>query len=152
LSEPSVELRAVRPADLEVFFIHQLDQEACAMAAFPPRRRADFDAHWAKIMADPTTVNRTVLVDGEVAGNAACFGAADEREVAYWLGREFWGRGVATAALRCLLSEVTERPLHARVAEHNTASLRVLEKCGFAVSGRELAPDGVVEVELRLPS
>jgi len=120
------------------------------MAAFPSRSRPDFDAHWARVLADPSTINRAVLVDGVVAGNAACFGPPDQREVSYWIGRKFWGLGVATAALRSLLAELSERPLHATVAEHNVASLRVLEKCGFERRGAQLAEDGILEIEFEL--
>ena len=45
--------------------------------------------------------------------------------VGYWLGREFWGRGVATRALARFLGVVTGRPLHARVATNNQGSIRV---------------------------
>lgn len=44
------------------------------------------------------------------------------------------GKGIATTALRALLTEVTERPLYARVAADNTGSRRVLEHCGLEVS------------------
>ena len=39
-----------------------------------------------------------------------------KRLVGYWIGREFWGKGLATKALAELLAEVTARPLHAYVA------------------------------------
>jgi RimJ/RimL family protein N-acetyltransferase len=58
-----------------------------------------------------------------------------EPEVSYWIGREFWGMGVASKALSLFLSFVDTRPLSARVAKDNLASLRVLEKCGFVRSG-----------------
>jgi RimJ/RimL family protein N-acetyltransferase len=60
-----------------------------------------------------------------------------ERQVGYWIARDRWGRGIATAALTALLEQVTERPLCARVAAHNRGSLRVLEKCGFRLVGEE---------------
>jgi RimJ/RimL family protein N-acetyltransferase len=66
----------------------------------------------------------------------ACHGWFGVPEVTYWLGREFWGPGIATAALRKLLEIVAERPLVARAAADNAASIRVLEKCGFVFSGR----------------
>ena len=47
-----VSLHDVRPGDLPVFFEQQLDPEAARMAAFPARGRAEFMAHWAKIMAE----------------------------------------------------------------------------------------------------
>ena len=57
-------------------------------------------------------------------------------EVSYWLGKEFWGKGIATAALRAFLEIVQERPMYARAASDNVASIRVLEKCGFVISGK----------------
>ena len=72
-----------------------------------------------------------------VAGNVLMFPHAGQPEVGYWVGREFWGRGVATRALAEFLRLVARRPLHARVATDNAASLRVLEKCGFASTGRD---------------
>jgi RimJ/RimL family protein N-acetyltransferase len=66
-----------------------------------------------------------------------CFERAGKREVGYWLGSAYWGRGIATAALAALLREVTGRPLYAYVARSNVGSIRVLEKCGFTRIGSE---------------
>ena len=57
------------------------------------------------------------------------------------MGREFWGRGLATGALSELAVEIPERPLHAWVAASNVGSIRVLEKCGFARDGFGEDPD-----------
>jgi RimJ/RimL family protein N-acetyltransferase len=131
----TVILRAVADADLPYFFEHQLDPEAVHMAAFTaanPADRAAFDAHWAKIRADTSVMQRTVVVgDGDVAGWVGSYGPPDEPEVTYWLGRGFWGRGLATAALRLFLELDTRRPMYGRAAADNAASLRVLAKCGF---------------------
>jgi RimJ/RimL family protein N-acetyltransferase len=132
-----VRLRAVRDADLEVFFEHQRDPAAYAMAAFSPRERDAFMAHWHKILRDDATVIRTVLWDGGVAGYVMSFLRGDTREVGYWIGREVWGRGIATRALSQFLRLVAARPLYAGVAMSNAASIRVLEKCGFVVHRRE---------------
>ena len=86
-------------------------------------------------MTDAETVLRTVLFEGRIAGNIVSWRTPDERCVGYWLGQAFWGKGIATHALRALCAEVTERPLSAYVARHNPGSLRVLEKCGFAIVG-----------------
>lgn len=126
-----VRLRAVREPDLEIFFAHQADPVAFEMADFPSREREAFMAHWHKILRDPDSVIRTVLLDGAVAGNVLSFLRGDTREVGYWIGREFWGRGVATRALSQFLRLIKERPLHAGVARGNAGSMRVLEKCGF---------------------
>lgn len=126
-----ITLRTVIPADLPVFFEHQRDPVAYRMAAYPFKEREAFMAHWAKILAGEANVIRTVLVDGQVAGNMLSFLMEGKREVGYWIGREYWGKGVATAALRQFLDVVTERPLYAYVVQHNAGSRRVLEKCGF---------------------
>ncbi|HET6858501.1 MAG TPA: GNAT family N-acetyltransferase [Streptomyces sp.] len=134
-----VTLREVRPSDLPLFFEQTQDPESVRMAAFTsedPSNRARFDAHWVRIL-DSDVVVRTVLADGAVAGSAAVYGPLEEREVTFWIDREFWGRGVATAALRALLALVPERPLLGRAAADNAGSIRVMEKCGFTVAGRD---------------
>jgi RimJ/RimL family protein N-acetyltransferase len=135
-----VTLREIEPSDLDVFHAQQLDGDAIRMAAFVARDRASkpaFLAHWAKILQSPQNINRTILAGGQVAGHIACFPLDGQLEVTYWLGREFWGRGFATAALRQLLTLVPERPLMARAAADNVASIRVLQRCGFAIVGRD---------------
>ena len=137
-----VRLRNVRPDDLPVFYEHQLDADAARIAAFSSRDRAAFDAHWAKnILGNPAAVTQTILFDGQVAGNIGSWLQDGVRLVGYWIGREYWGRGVATRALAAFLQLVTERPLYAYVAKHNTGSIRVLEKCGFTLEREESGGD-----------
>ncbi len=125
-----------------MFYEHQADPVANEMADFPARDRAAHDSHWAKILADPSSTALTVLADGEVAGNVLAWG--DPRMVGYWIGREHWGRGIATEALRQLITTVEiTRPLHAEVVRHNKGSQRVLEKCGFSLEP-EPASDGLL--------
>ncbi len=130
------------------------------MAAFGaenPDDREAFDRKWRRIRADPALPPRTILVDGRVAGHISAWRdeALPGREVTYWVGREFWRRGVATRALSLFLEHhVTERPLYGRAASENVASLRVLEKCGFRRIGVERVPnargENVDEVILEL--
>ena len=144
-------LREVQPQDIPIFFEQQDDPVASAMAAFPSRDRTAHDAHWAKILADDAVIARTIVEDGQVVGNIGSWVADGGRGVGYWIGRPYWGRGYATRALAELLAEVPERPVHARVAEHNLGSIRVLAKCGFSIVGEELH-DGapVKEIVMRL--
>ena len=144
MNSANVRLREVEPGDLPLFFAHQQDAEAAAMAAFTSRDRAAFDQHWAKILADETGLIRTIVVasagsadfaPGEhVAGNIVSWNSDGKRELGYWIDRAYWGRGVATAALSAFVALERTRPLFAGVAKHNAASLRVLEKCGFTFS------------------
>jgi RimJ/RimL family protein N-acetyltransferase len=133
----NVELRDVIETDLPIFFEQQLDPEAVRMAALPSRDRDHFMEHWSRIMTDASILLKTILFEGNVAGNIVCFEQLGEREVGYWLGRDFWGKGIATRALEEFLELIETRPLYAHVAKHNTGSKRVLEKCGFAVSGED---------------
>jgi RimJ/RimL family protein N-acetyltransferase len=136
-----VSLREIRDDDLPVFYSNTSDPEAVWMAAFThedPSDRTHFEAHWARIRQDPSVIALTVVGEGgEVVGSVGLYGPAEEREITYWIGREYWGHGVATAALRELLSVVPDRPLRARAAADNHASIRVLEKCGFVVTGSD---------------
>jgi RimJ/RimL family protein N-acetyltransferase len=107
------------------------------MAAFTHKDPADhaaFLAHWAKIRADKDIIIRTIVFAGQVAGYVSIHGWFGEPEVTYWLGREFWGQGLATQALAAFLAEVRTRPLTAHVVKDNIASLRVLQKCGFVIT------------------
>jgi RimJ/RimL family protein N-acetyltransferase len=82
-------------------------------------------------------INRAIVVAGDVAGTLGSWGDPGEREVTYWIGRSYWGKGIATCALEAFLTVDPSRPLHARVASDNVASRRVLEKCGFRVIATE---------------
>jgi RimJ/RimL family protein N-acetyltransferase len=143
-------LREVVEEDLPAFYEHQRDPEAAAMAAFPSRDRDAFMAHWAKTLANESNLLWTIESDGEVAGNIGCWKADGHTFVGYWIGRDFWGRGLATQALAELVGMVEERPLHAHVASSNLASIRVLEKNGFVEVGRHTADDGIEELVLEL--
>ncbi len=137
MTTSDVRLRGVIPADLPILFAQQLDPAATDMAAFPARDEQAFMAHWERILADDSVVNQAIVVDGQVAGHIGSWEQDGEREVGYWLGREYWGKGIATRALGKFLTQVQMRPLYAHVARHNVASRRVLEKCGFAVVGED---------------
>jgi RimJ/RimL family protein N-acetyltransferase len=147
----AIHLRPVTKSDLPKLFEHQREPEANEMAAFPARDRDAFMAHWTKVLGDETAVAMTVVVDGCVAGHVGCWTQAGQRLVGYWIGKEHWGKGVATQMLSMFLRLVTDRPLHAHVAKHNVASIRVLEKCGFALSAEPTGAlgepaDGIEEV------
>ena len=135
-----VRLRNVERNDLPTFYEQQLDADATRMAAFPARDRAAFDAHWAtNILANAAAVTQTILAGGQVAGYIGSWPQDGARLVGYWIGKEHWGKGVATRALAAFLHIVTERPLYAHVARHNAGSIRVLEKCGFSLEREESA-------------
>ncbi len=135
-------LRDVRAGDLPILFEQQIDPEANHMAAFTaadPTDHQAFMAKWQKILADPTIHKQTIVWDGDVVGSVLCYQDAEfaKPEITYWIGRPYWGRGLATRAVRAFLMRVVERPVFARVARDNLASLRVLAKCGFVIVGED---------------
>lgn len=138
--DQSIELEDVQPTDLDHFFTHQQDKDAQYMAAFvskDPSDRAAFDTHWEKMLANPQITVKTIYYQGQVVGHIAKFISFNQPELTYWIGREFWGQGITTKALQLFLLEVTERPIFARVAKDNQASIRVLNKCNFKVDGED---------------
>ena len=79
----------------------------------------------------------------ELAGGIAAERLFDEHRrtvrIGYWLGRDFYGRGLATAACRALGAHIFATTdalrLEAAVYHPNVASMKVLEKCGYAREG-----------------
>jgi RimJ/RimL family protein N-acetyltransferase len=141
-------LRDVVEEDLPVFFEHQNDPEAIRMAVWAPRERDAFFEHWRGILRGEDLVAKTIVSGDEVAGNITSWPRDGKRYVGYWVGREFWGQGLATKALAELVQEL-DRPLYAEVAATNIGSIRVLEKCGFEVVGSETEQDEMFgELEL----
>lgn len=133
-------LRDLQEADLPELFEHQRDPVASKMAAFPPRDHAAFMVHWRGILADSKVIKRTILVEAEVVGYIVCYEQSGKMLLGYWLGRDFWGHGIASRAVADFVASISARPLQAYVAKQNLASMRVLEKAGFQVSGHRRAP------------
>ena len=133
-------LRNVERDDLPRIYEFQLDPESNRMAVTIPRSVDAFEAHWTTALQDPTVTTKLIVVGDDLAGCISCFKMDGVDAVGYWLGREFWRRGIASRALELLLTEVSTRPLSARVATSNGASLRVLQKCGFVVERVQFSP------------
>jgi RimJ/RimL family protein N-acetyltransferase len=122
-SQTSICLRDVVASDLPSLYQQQLDPEANRMAVVNPRGLEAFNAHWMKIRSDTSIVAKAILVHNSVVGHVSCFKMDGQDSVGYWIAKEHWGRGIATMALALLLEQVAIRPLHARVARHNVASI-----------------------------
>lgn len=135
-----VRLRAVRDTDLEWFLAFEHDEEALRRSRFTARPRERFMDHWRdSVLGDESCLVRTVTVDSRPAGHVVSWWEEEEGErrfLGYWLGREYWGRGVGGAALTLFLQyEEPVRPLYADPFIGNTASVRLLEKLGFRHTG-----------------
>ena len=130
-----IELRDLDDDDLDAIFEMMRDRAAVEMAAFTAADPDDRDGV-RRVDRPPARGRRmsrlyVVTENGGFAGTAALFSVDGDREVTYWIARHAWGRGVATEALRLLVSREPERPLFARVAAHNAASIAVLDQGGL---------------------
>lgn len=129
-----ITLRLVNETDLPILFQQQLDPEAVAMSAYPAKDRGEFMRHWEGILKNKNVTARTILYKEKVAGHIICWKEGKyEQRIGYWVGKEFWRRGIASAAVAEFLPLVKIRPLFAEVANHNVASQKVLRKNGFSL-------------------
>lgn len=152
-----VKLREARREDVPLFFEHQSDLEGMRMVGSVRPNHLDRDAYivrWEGFLANDTLIKRAIVLTdsaggGEIiVGSINCFERVPDParpctifpgpEIGYWLGREHWGKGIASEAVRLFLADVTRRPLYARAASDNVGSLRVLQKAGFREIGREM--------------
>lgn len=129
-------LRDVVEGDLPIFYKQQLDPEANYIAAFSAKSPADrkaFDTKWSRILSDGSVLIKTIVYSRRVAGHILSYENVGEFELSFWLGKMFWGHGIASQALSEFLKKVHRlRPVYARVAKDNLGSIHVLEKCGFS--------------------
>ena len=136
-----VELRPVLSDDLPILHSFEADPAGNALAGVKPRDIEAFIAHWDRISAMDTVLERTILADGVIAGRVGCFEIEGQAQIGYWIGRAHWGLGVATRAVGLMLPIEPRRPLHAHVSAANPASIRVLERHGFVRTGETEEPE-----------
>ena len=143
-----VELRDIESEDLAVLYEHQRQPDANQMAAFPARDRTSFMTHWQRVLDDESVAKKAILFGGALAGYIVSFEQNGKLLVGYWIGQQFWGKGIGTMALAQFLGVVETRPLYAHVAKHNQGSIRVLQKCGFTLYAEGTASDATDGVEI----
>lgn len=136
-------LRAWREDDAAALALHANDAAVarCLGERFPHPYSLD-DAHWFIAHACTARDEKVyaIEINGEACGSVGVRpGEGVERhsaELGYWVSRVYWGEGIATAAVRAIiphaLRELDLHRLYARVFADNPASMRVLERCGFA--------------------
>jgi RimJ/RimL family protein N-acetyltransferase len=140
INDIEIILRKTELTDLESFFIFQLDNEANYLAAFTSKDPTDKTAYlqkYSKFLDDPTKNTQTIMVENMIVGSIAKFLLEGKAELTYWIDKKFWGKGVATNALKNFLKDENTRPIYGRVAFDNFGSQRVLEKCHFVKIGRD---------------
>ena len=137
-------LREFKPEDISSIVKHGNNPNVSKYltSRFPSPYRLQ-DAEWWVNVGSKNGLNLAIDVDGECIGAIGIAYGDFEHEyssqIGYWLGEAFWGRGFASQALsqmtRDVFSEGKIRRLEARVFGPNTASMKVLEKCGYQLEG-----------------
>lgn len=127
-------LLPVQEADLPALYAFQDDPVLRSLRVVPYRNREAFFAKWKAVLEDHEVVKQTIWADGQLAGSILCFHGEHGRELGILLGRAYWSKGIGSAALTQFLAQLAhlKGPLTARVVEHNTASIRLLEKHHFS--------------------
>lgn len=135
-----IQLRPTTISDLDTLFQFQLDKEGGFLAAFMPKDYTDKNAYiekYTQLLANPTVNNQTIILNNTIVGSIAKFVMEGDTEITYWIDRKFWGKGIATDALKEFLTIEIIRPIYGRVAFDNFGSQKVLEKCGFIKVGSD---------------
>lgn len=108
--------------------------------AFPyPYTLKDAEKWIAFITKNTTAFSRTIDVDGNAVGGIGIHFMSDvyakNAEIGYWLGENYWGKGIVSTAVVAMVNYTFKNydinRVFAGIYHPNTASMRVLEKCGF---------------------
>jgi ribosomal-protein-alanine N-acetyltransferase len=101
--DQQLKLRKTDESDIEVFFEHQADDEAAFMAAFTSKNPKDKEAYvtkWKRLMYLPSIHMQTILFGDKIVGTVTKFEMEGEAEITYALGKEYWGKGITSKALK----------------------------------------------------
>jgi RimJ/RimL family protein N-acetyltransferase len=113
--------------------------------AFPhPYTRADAESWIALCDSQTPAISFAIEVDGSVVGGIGLVPKDDiyrrSIEIGYWLGEDYWGRGIMTEAVRAMTEYAFNNfdicRIYAGVFEWNLGSMRVLEKAGYEFEAR----------------
>ena len=144
-------LRKWSDSDAGVLFKYASDPEVGPRAGWPPHKSVEesleiirtlFSAEgmWAVVLK--ATAEPIGCVGYLPASGANIDIPEDQCEVGYWIARPYWGKGLCTEALRLIVDYCFNvKGINALWGDYfpdNPASGRVMEKCGFVDTGREL--------------
>jgi len=144
-------LRPWREEDAGTLFKWASDPELGPLAGWPPHKSVDESREIIRSIFSAEGMWAVVLKEtGEPIGCAGYLPSSssnlqiadDEGEVGYWIARPYWGMGICTEALRLVIdycfNEKGFKVLWGTFFPSNPASGRVMQKCGFTDTGREV--------------
>jgi RimJ/RimL family protein N-acetyltransferase len=143
---PRLKLRRLRPEDAELIALFAGDAKVARMTTriphpYPPGMAEAFVARAAR----PSQAEEIWALDPGTEADSGLIGLislktsdGNDAEIGYWVAPALWGAGYATEAVRAIVDEARRRDLRAvvaRVFQNNSASIRVLLRCGFEYVG-----------------
>lgn len=134
-------LRKTEESDIETLFENQADDEAIFMAAFTSKNPKDKEAYvtkWKHLLQQPSIHQQTIMLGDRIVGTVAKFEIDGNAEITYALGKEYWGRGITSKAVKEFLVLEKKRPIYGHAAADNPGSIKILEKCGFKFIGNKM--------------
>ena len=144
-------LRPWRESDAEALFKYASDPDVGPRAGWPPHKSVEESLQIIKTVFNTPTMWAVELKEtGEAIGCVGYLPASfsnlqipdDQCEVGYWIGKPYWGQGICTEALRLVIDYCINvkhfTVLWGDFFPSNPASGRVMTKCGFQDTGREV--------------
>ena len=144
-------LRPWRESDAEALFKYASDPDVGPRAGWPPHKSVEESLQIIRTVFNTPTMWAVELKEtGEAIGCVGYLPASasnlqipdDQCEVGYWIGKPYWGRGICTEALRLVIDYCINvkhyTVLWGDFFPSNPASGRVMTKCGFVDTGREV--------------
>ncbi len=139
-SAMNIYLKDVSEQDLSLLFEFQNDPIANNMADVPAREQAAFYRHWQQnIFANDQAIAIGIWHDNVLVGHLVSWindelateNEPEVRLIGYWIGRKYWGQGIATQALKLFLQQYITSPVYAYIDTQNQGSLKVAQANGF---------------------
>lgn len=150
-----IELRDFLTEDEELL-VSYLNEECVTkyLSARLPQPYTKEAAAWWVNTGSKIGIAKAITKDGVLVGSISAIPGEFERQksadIGYWIAKPYWGKGIASEALaefsKTLFLNTDIARLYAPVFEGNTASARVLEKCGFkleAILEKAIYKDGL---------
>lgn len=141
-------LRHWHESDADVLYEYASEPEVGERAGWPPHKSREESLEIIRtVFNNPTTWAIVLKETGKVVGamgyGPSCDCSLPCREgepiVGYWVGKPYWGMGICTEALRLMIDHIRQTTaIPSLISGHfadNSASGRVMEKCGFIATG-----------------
>jgi [ribosomal protein S5]-alanine N-acetyltransferase len=140
-----VSLRRARPTDAQALYLPARDPEVMRFMDWPmPTALRDTQLHLEKVAAAWETGSEYQWIilerhSGLCAGTISCRPRGHAADFGYFLGRDYWGKGLASDAASAVISWLAAQPeiirIWATVDIENARSRRLLERLGLELEG-----------------